>query len=146
MMPTSRLLELVVSPSRGRSARLAPVIGLASGAIFIAFGLGKFLAHQTETSSFHRYGLPSPSAFAYVIGVLELVGGLSLLIGLAVRPLALALAGNMVGAIATAGPVDGGAINLGLAPTLLVAMLALTWVGAGERSLDTCLAVRLTPS
>ena len=95
MFVTSQLLELVVGSRRGSSARLAFVARLPSGAIFILFGLGKFLSHGTETASFHRYGLPEPSAFVYAIGILEVVGGLLLILGLAVRPTALALAGNM---------------------------------------------------
>lgn len=59
------------------------------------------------------------------------------------RPAAFALAGNMVGAIVTAGRVDGGAINLGLAPALLVVMVVLVWAGVGDRSLDARLATAL---
>lgn len=140
---TSQLLELVVGSRGRRSARLALVARLLSGTIFILFGLGKFVSHATEAASFHRYGLPSPSAFAYAVGILEVVGGLLLVAGLVVRPTALALAGNMVGAIVTAGRIDGGAINLGLAPALLVVMIALIWAGAGEHSLDNRLAVAL---
>ena len=145
MLVTPQLLEIVVGSRGGRSARPAAVARVASGAIFIAFGLGKFVSHATETASFHRYGLPSPSAFAYAVGILEVVGGLLLLLGLAVRPVALVLAGNMKGAISTAGRIDGGAINLGLAPALLVVMLALVGTGAGERSLDARFAARPEP-
>jgi putative oxidoreductase len=87
----------------------------------------------------------SPSAFAYVIGALEVVGGLLLVAGFAVRPTALAFAGDMVGAIATAGRIDGGPIHLGLAPALLVVMVPLVWAGGGERSVDMRLAARLEP-
>jgi len=144
MQATHRFLERVVSSSTGRQARRAFVARLVSGAIFVAFGLGKFVSHATETESFRRYGLPLPGTFVYAIGALEVVGGALLLIGLAVRPTALSLAGNMVGAIATAGRVDGGLINLGLAPILLVVMLTLVWAGAGERSLDLRLAARFS--
>ena len=140
MLVTSQLLELVVRSRGGRSGRLALVARLPSGATFIVFGLGKFVAHATETASFQRYGLPSPSAFVYAVGILEVVGGMLLILGLLVRPTTLVLAGNMVGAIVTAGRIDGGAINLGLAPALLVAMIALAWVGAGEPSIDIRLA------
>ena len=136
------LMHLVFRSSEARWARPALVARLLSGAIFVVFGLGKFTAHATETASFHRYGLPSPSAFAYTIGALEIVGGLLLIAGFAVRPVALSLAGDMVGAITTAGRIDGGAINLALAPALLVVMLALVWAGGGERSLDSRLAER----
>jgi hypothetical protein len=49
----------------------------------------------------------------------------------------------MVGAIATGGRVDGGFVNLGLAPLLLVAMLFLVWAGAGRLSLDELLRRRI---
>jgi putative oxidoreductase len=109
---------------------------VTSGAIFLVFGVYKFTDHGRETDSFETYGLPDPSLFAYAIGVLEVAGGLLLLVGFLTRPAAALLAGDMVGAIATAGRVEGGAINLGLAPALLVAMLFLMWFGAGRWSLD----------
>ncbi len=137
---TSPLLELVVGSRSERSARPALVARVLSGAIVLVFGLGKFFSHATETASFDSYGLPAPSAFVYLIGLLEVVGGLLLIVGLAVRPVALALAGDMIGAIVTAGRVDGGVINLALAPALLVVMIGLLWAGAGERSLDAMLA------
>ena len=144
MPVTSQQLELVFRSRGGRFARPALVVRLLSGSIFILFGLGKFVSHATETASFDRYGLPAPSAFAYAVGTLEVLGGLLLILGLLVRPTALVLAGNMVGAIATAGRIDGGAINLGLAPALLVVMVVLVWAGAGERSLDARLATLLS--
>ena len=136
------LMQLVFRSTEARWARPALAARLVSGAIFVVFGIGKFTAHATETASFHRYGLPLASTFVYAIGVLEIVGGLLLIAGLTVRPVALGLAGDMVGAIVTAGRVDGGAINLALAPALFVVMLALVWTGAGERSLDARIAGR----
>jgi len=41
-----------------------------------------------------------------------------------------------VGAIATAGRVEGGSFNLGVAPALLLAMLFLVWAGPGRLALD----------
>jgi predicted lipoprotein with Yx(FWY)xxD motif len=70
------------------------------------------------------------------VGSLELVAGLMLIAGLATRLVALALAADMVGAISTAGRLDGGPVNLGLAPILLAVMLLLVWAGAGALSLD----------
>jgi putative oxidoreductase len=107
-------MRLVYRSGNDRWARPALVARLLTGVIFVVFGLGKFTAHATEAASFHRYGLPSPSAFVYAVGVLEIVGGLLLIAGFAVRPVALGLGGNMVGAITTAGRIDGGAINLAL--------------------------------
>jgi hypothetical protein len=42
----------------------------------------------------------------------------------------------MIGAIVTAGRIDGGPVNLGLAPALLAVMILLLWTGAGRWSLD----------
>jgi proteasome assembly chaperone (PAC2) family protein len=46
------------------------------------------------------------------------------------------LALNLVGAIATAGRVDGGTFHLGVAPAMLLAMLYLIWAGCGRLALD----------
>jgi putative oxidoreductase len=121
----------------------AVAVRLAAGGIFIGFGLSKFTHHAKEARSFARYGLPDPDVFAYATGTLELTLGIALLLGLVTRLTALGLAGNMVGAIATGGRVDGGFVNLVLAPILLIAMLFLVWAGAGRWSLDGRLASRL---
>src|SRR5439155_11521185 len=62
--------------------------------------------------------------------------GCLLVLGLGTRLAALALAGNMVGAISAAGRSDVGFINLGLAPTRLVVMLFLLWARPGKWALD----------
>ena len=128
----------------GRPAALtALLIRPAAGTIFVVFGLGKFTDHASETASFATYGLPHPGTFAFAIGALELLFGILLATGLGTRIAALVLAGDMVGAISTAGRVEGGALNLGLAPTLLLAMLLIIRIGPGARSLDRHLARRL---
>ena len=85
---------------------------------------------------------PSPDVAVSAVGVIELVCGLLLVVGLLTRPAAALLALTMIGAIATAGRVDGGSFHLGVAPTLFVVMVVLLWVGAGRPSLDH----RLTPA
>ena len=76
---------------------------------------------------------------------LELVCGALLVVGLLTRPAAALLALNLVGAIATAGRVDGGTFHLGVAPTMLVAMVFLVWAGCGYLALDRTLVPR-TPA
>ena len=49
---------------------------------------------------------------------------------------------NLVGAIATAGRVDGGSFHLGVGPTMLVAMLFLVWAGPGVLAVDRMLLLR----
>ena len=70
-----------------------------------------------------------------VIGLVELAGGLLLIIGVLTRPAALVLAGDMIGAIVVSGIANGEIISLTLAPAELVAMLVLLWTGPGARSL-----------
>ena len=65
--------------SRDRALLL---LRLASGGVFVAFGLGKFVNHGSELASFRAYGLPAPGTFVIVIGLIELVGGLLLIAGL----------------------------------------------------------------
>jgi putative oxidoreductase len=138
-----RLVALILAPTPVAAALPAFVVRIVAGAIFVGFGQSKFVHHAREARAFDRYGLPAPDVFAYATGTLELVLGIALLLGLLTRLTALGLAGNLVGAIATGGRVDGGFVNLGLAPMLLVAMLFLVWAGGGRASLDAVLARKL---
>jgi putative oxidoreductase len=67
-----------------------------------------------------------------------------LVLGLLTRLAALFLAGDMIGAISTAGRVEGGSFNLGIAPTLFVAMLFLLWAGPGLLAFDNRLVTRMS--
>ena len=122
--------------------RVALLIRVVAGAIFLGFSVGKFTRHGAESAALDRYGLPFPDAFTYAVGVVELLGGVLLVLGLGTRIAALALACDMGGAITTAGRVEGGPVHLGLAPALLVMMLLLLWIGPGDRSLDRRLLTR----
>jgi uncharacterized membrane protein YphA (DoxX/SURF4 family) len=105
------------------------VVRVVSGVVFVAFGAGKFINHATELASFQSYGLPSPDAFVIAIGLLELVGGALLIAGILVRPAALVLVGDMVGAIVVSGIAKGELVSLTLAPALLMAMVMLLSAG-----------------
>jgi putative oxidoreductase len=138
-VPTDTLLATRVSGGADAALVLARV---AAAVVFVVFGVGKFSAHASEVASFHKYGLPSPDAFVYAIGVLEIAGGALLLAGLLTRLVALVMAGDMVAAIALSGVKEGEAISLTLAPAMLVIMVALVWAGPGTRSLDERLLER----
>ena len=114
--------------------RLLAPARIAAGVVFLVFGIGKFSAHESEVDSFDKYGLPSPDAFVYAIGVLEIVGGALLVLGLLTPFVALAMAGDMVGAIVLSGIKEGEWISLTLAPALLVIMLLLLWTASRSRS------------
>jgi putative oxidoreductase len=126
-------------PSRiTRRDRVLLALRLLSGGVFVVFGIGKFVNHASELASFKTYGLPAPEAFVIVIGLVELAGGVLLIIGVLARPAALVLAADMIGAIVVSGIAKGEIISLTLAPAELVVMLVLLWAGPGE--------LRLRPS
>jgi uncharacterized membrane protein YphA (DoxX/SURF4 family) len=130
---TARVFE---PRTHGAAAWATTAVRVITGALFVSFSLGKFVDHAQETADFDRYGIPAPEVATYLVGTLELVCGALLVVGLLTRPAAFLLACNMVGAIATAGRVDGGSFHLGVAPALLVAMLFLLWAGPGHLALD----------
>lgn len=119
---------------------LAATIRLVAGVIFVSFGVGKFTDHASEVMSFMHYGVPLAGASVWGVGLVETIGGLMLVLGVFTRWAAAALAADMIGVIATAGRVDGGLLNLGLAPLLLVGMLVLLWTGPGVLALDAAVA------
>ena len=85
------------------------MVRLALAAVFIPTGLGKFVNHDAYVERFERWGFGAAAGeVAIVVGVVEVVCGIGLALGVAPRALGLILAGNMVGALATAGRIDGG--------------------------------------
>jgi putative oxidoreductase len=122
--------------THGFAAWCTTAVRIATGVLFVTVSLGKFVDHAKESADFDRYGIPTPEVTTYLVGTLELVCGLLLVAGLLTRPAAALLAANMVGAISTAGRVEGGSFHLGVAPTMLVAMLFLVWAGCGYLGLD----------
>ncbi len=116
---------------------LAPLILRgAAGAVFVAYSLGKFRRHDAEAGAFDRYGIPWPDVTVYAIGTIELVGGLLLIAGLATRPVAVALIGNMFGALATAGRIEPNVNHVALPIVLVLVLVALVWTGGGRFSVD----------
>jgi putative oxidoreductase len=125
-------MSLTSSATRRRSVRQRLLwlgIRVASASVFIIFGVGKFVNHPAETASFRGYGLPAPGVFTLVIGVVEILGGIALVVGaaegLARRLAIVVLAGDMVAAIILSGILHGEQVSLTLAPALLVSMVAL---------------------
>lgn len=134
---------IAATRATGAGARwLAGARWVAAG-IFLSFGVTKFSNHAAELASFRHYPLPAPGLFVYLVGVLEIGGGLLLAAGLLTRLAALALAADMIGAVVVSGLARGEVISLTLAPLLLAAMIILIRFGAGGWSVDGWLAARL---
>jgi uncharacterized membrane protein YphA (DoxX/SURF4 family) len=104
------------------------------GAAFIVASVEKLTNHAQTAADFDRWGLPSPDTFSYVISGIEIVFGLILIFGILPRFAALVLLGDMFGALATAGRIDGGP-HLILPPLLGVLCLILLIAGGGRWAL-----------
>jgi putative oxidoreductase len=111
------------------------VLRIALAAVFIPAGLGKFVDHDVYVERFERWGFGAAAGeVALAVGTLEVVGGLMLLLGVLPRLAALALVGNMVGALATAGRIDGGQ-DIWLPLVLIGALSAVVVWGGGRWAL-----------
>jgi putative oxidoreductase len=117
-------LRSLAARTRGRR------VALLTGITFAIAGTPKFFAHGWEAGHFRTYGLPLPDAFVYLIGAIEILGGIALIAGVAIRPVSLLLGAVMIGAIVTSGIGQGEWIpSLTLAPILLVGCVYLAWHG-----------------
>lgn len=133
----SRCIAHLLDPGPPRWWTFA--LRLVAAAVFIPTGLGKFLNHDAYVERFERWGFGvAAGEVAILVGVVEVACGLMLLLGVAPRAAALALVGNMIGALATAGRVDGGQ-DIWL-PLVMIAVLAAIVAGGGGRW-----AVRIDP-
>jgi putative oxidoreductase len=108
------------------------VLRLALAALFIPVGLGKFVNHDAYVERFERWGFGAAAGeVAILVGLVEVICGVMLLLGALPRLAALVLAGNMVGALATAGRTGGGQ-DVWL-PLLLIVLLAAVVLWGGGR-------------
>jgi uncharacterized membrane protein YphA (DoxX/SURF4 family) len=120
------------------------LIRLLVGAVFVSEGLQKFLfPGDLGVGRFMKIGLPAPGILAPFVGVVEIGGGLLLLLGLLTRLAAVALIIDMLVAIVTTKiPMllhDGVWKMAHEARTdwsMLLGALFLLLVGAGAWSLD----------
>jgi uncharacterized membrane protein YphA (DoxX/SURF4 family) len=110
------------------------VIGLLRivvGLFFLLPGSAKFTMHAEEVELFDRWGVPAPDLAVTATGVVEILGGLALAAGVLMPLPAAALAATMVGALVTAGRVDGGQHIV--LPLVLIVLLAVVVAGRGGR-------------
>jgi uncharacterized membrane protein YphA (DoxX/SURF4 family) len=122
------LMELVVAaPDRRIREHLKPTrIAIITGVIFFFAGVVKFAFHHWELHAFRSFGLPWPFAMEIVAGVVEVIGGVLLVMRRAVVPVTVVLAVTMLVAIIASGIVHGDVIpSLTLAPALLLAITYL---------------------
>ena len=101
-------------------------LAVITGVIFVSAGLVKFVFHHWELNAFRSFGLPWPSALEILAGLLEIAGGVLLILRALVVPTALILGAVMIVAIGASGIGHGDVIpSLTLAPALLAALTYL---------------------
>jgi putative oxidoreductase len=104
---------------------------VAVGLAFIAAGVELLTNHAQTAVDFGRWGLPSPDTFSWAITATELVFGVILILGILPRLAALVLLAEMIGALVTAGPTDGG--PYWILPSLLGVLCLILLIAGGGR-------------
>jgi putative oxidoreductase len=143
-MEIAPMTTLPVSPSRVDTA--LAVLRVVIGAIFIAHGAQKLFVFGLAgvTGAFGQMGVPLPGLTAPLVTVVEFFGGLALLLGVQTRVVAIALAIDMLGAMAFVHLKEGFFAPKGIEfpLSLFGGALALALAGAGSYSLDRVLTER----
>ncbi|MGL5849151.1 MAG: DoxX family protein [Phycicoccus sp.] len=128
-----------LTSARRRGAGVVPalvgVLRIVVGLFFVLTGSMKFVIRAEEVELFERWGVPLPELTVLGTGIVEIVGGITLAAGAAMPLPAVLLGGTMIGALATAGRVDGGQHLI--LPSALLVVLATIAAGRGGRWLLT---------
>jgi putative oxidoreductase len=124
----------------------ALLMRLALGTVFVVAGAGKVLGVGPKASGIEGFagflaslGVPSPTLFAWIVGTVELVGGLLLLVGLFTRYAAVLLAADMFVATWLVHLPNGFAVADGgieFTMVLLLISIALVLSGPGRFALE----------
>ncbi len=115
------------------------VLRVAVGAIFVYHGKMKLFGGLAMTTGFFdKIGVPMPGLMAPFIGGLEFFGGILLILGLGVRPIALLHAATMLVAIFCAKGTSSWA-KIELEVLLLASSASLFLSGAGAYAIDAWL-------
>lgn len=139
-------MATLTAPSEGNLDRGLLVLRLVIGTIFIMHGYQKVFQFGISgvSGGFTHMGIPMAAIIAPIISVLELVGGLALLLGAFTRVAGVLLACDMLGAIIFVHAKGGFFAPKGIEFVLanLGMSLTLALAGAGALSLDAMLARR----
>lgn len=134
------------SPLAPRADLGLAILRVATGTILAAHGAQKLFVHGVAgvTGAFGQMGIPLPALTGPATGVVELLGGLALIVGLLTRLAGAGLAVTMLGAIGLVHLAGGFFAPNGLEfpLALLGATAALALTGAGRWSLDAWRAAR----
>lgn len=126
------------------------ILRVATGAIFAAHGAQKLFVYGFAgvTGAFTSMGVPFPGVTGPLTGLVELFGGMALIVGLLTRLAGFGLAITMLGAISLVHLAAGFFAPTGVEfpLSLLAATTALAFAGPGQFSLDALIAARRSPA
>ncbi len=105
------------------------------GIIFVVAGWGKLMGIEGTQGFFENVGIPAPVLMAWVVALIEFVGGLMVLLGLYIRIPSLLLACVMIGALLFV-KIGGDWNPMRIDITLLAMSLALFILGSGRISFE----------
>ena len=108
------------------------IIRLAAGIIFLMHGYGKLTGNpsiEMFTGMLGGMGIPMPMFFAWVVALVEFLGGIALILGLFTRPAGALLAIDMLVALTMAKKLKFPGADIDLA--LLSISIALAMTGPG---------------
>lgn len=116
------------------------LLRLGVGVIFIVAGWGKLTGIEGTAGFFGNLGIPMPGIMAWVVALVEFLGGIMMLVGYKVRIPGVLLAITMLVAILLVklggdNPFRGMRLEL----MLLLSSLALSIMSTGKYSLDAVL-------
>lgn len=110
------------------------LLRIVVGLVFVLAGWGKVTGMEGTQEAFANMGIPLASVTAWLVGLIELIGGAMVLVGYKVRIPAALLALIMVGAIVFVKLSQGwGPMRIDLA--LLAMSVSLYLLGSGSYSL-----------
>ena len=140
-------MKIFRAASPGHVSLGLAVLRIATGAVFIDHGYQKMfkMGIGGVTGFFTQIGVPMPSVMATLITLLEVFGAVALIVGLLTRPVAVAFALDMLGAIFLV-QLKNGFSKFELEFLLLGANVALIFAGAGRYSIDAVIAGRSEPA
>ncbi|MBJ7603869.1 MAG: DoxX family membrane protein [Candidatus Dormibacteraeota bacterium] len=125
------------SPTTSRIARwpswLLAAARILVGLFFASAGLPKLIQHASYVPSFEHWQVPFPGLSVFAVGLLETIGGILLVVGVAAVPVAALLLVDMLAAFGFAGTKDGGQyIVLPLLLGIFCALFTLRGGGAWQ--------------
>ena len=129
--------------AQGRIALGLTVLRVVVGVVFAVHGAQKVFVfgHPGVTGMLTKFGVPLPGVLSVVVMVVELVGGVALVVGALTRVAAALLAIDMAVAFALVHMRNGFFVPMGyeFVLTLFGALVALVLAGPGALAVDNAL-------